>query len=247
MISELVNDDGTMMRGDRLRDFAGRHQLIMISIEQLIGYRRRREQLVDRIAVTRLPTAYGDFTGYAYRSRLTGTEHLALVAAEPGDPGEPVLTRVHSECLTGDVFGSLRCDCGPQLAEALTTIGRLGGVLIYLRGHEGRGIGLAPKLQAYALQEQGRDTVDANRDLGLPVDARSYHDAAAILRDLEIDAVRLISNNPAKQDGLTDAGITVSERIATSAFVGPHNRDYLRTKRDRMGHDLSPEQKGTQP
>ena len=237
VIAELVDDDGTMMRGPRLQDFAERHQMIMISIEQLIDYRRRREALVDRVAVTQLPTEYGDFVGYGYRSRLTGIEHLALVAGSP-DPNQPVLTRVHSECLTGDVFGSLRCDCGPQLSEALTSIGRGTGVLIYLRGHEGRGIGLAQKLQAYALQDQGRDTVDANRDLGLPVDARSYHEAAAVLRDLGFGSVQLLSNNPAKAHGLTTAGITVSERIPTGAFVGPHNEAYLRTKRDRMGHRL---------
>lgn len=239
VISELVNDDGTMMRGDRLAHFADDHGLTMISIEQLSRYRWRHDDLVERVATTRLPTSHGTFTAYAYRSRLTGAEHLALVAGDPADGG-PVLTRVHSECLTGDAFGSLRCDCGPQLQDALARIADEGrGVLVYLRDQEGRGIGLAPKLQAYQLQESGRDTVDANLDLGLPADARSYEDAGQILRDLGVGDVRLITNNPAKQEGLERSGITVAERIRAAAFTTPYNLDYLRTKRDRMGHDLS--------
>ncbi|QDP94523.1 bifunctional 3,4-dihydroxy-2-butanone-4-phosphate synthase/GTP cyclohydrolase II [Microlunatus elymi] len=237
VICELVNDDGTMMRGPQLRRFAQRHDLIMISIEQLARYRWRHERMVERIAVTRLPTAYGEFTAYGYRSRLTGVEHVALVSGRPGT--DAVLARVHSECLTGDVFGSLRCDCGPQLQDAMARIGRDGGVLIYLRGQEGRGIGLVPKLRAYQLQERGRDTVDANLDLGLPADARSYDDAAQILRDLDIASVRLITNNPAKQDGLVRGGIRVVERIDTGTFSGPDNLRYLQTKRDRMGHRLT--------
>ncbi|HEY9294047.1 MAG TPA: bifunctional 3,4-dihydroxy-2-butanone-4-phosphate synthase/GTP cyclohydrolase II [Microlunatus sp.] len=237
VISELINDDGTMMRDRQLHDFAEEHGLAMITIEQLARYRWRHERLVERIAATRLPTPYGEFTAYGYRSRLTGVEHVALVAGDPGV--DAVLTRVHSECLTGDVFGSLRCDCGPQLEDSLARIGREGGVLIYLRGQEGRGIGLVPKLRAYQLQERGRDTVDANLDLGLPADARSYDDAAQILDDLGVHSVRLVTNNPAKQDGLTRGGIRVTERIDTGTFSGPDNLRYLMTKRDRMGHRLS--------
>lgn len=238
VIAELVNDDGTMMRGRQLARFAEQHGLVMITIEQLVGYRLRHERLVDRVAVTSLPTGYGRFTAYAYRSRLSGAEHVALVAGRI-DPAEPPLVRVHSECLTGDAFGSLRCDCGPQLDQALAAIAEHGGVLVYLRGQEGRGIGLGPKLQAYQLQDAGRDTVEANLDLGLPSDARQYHDAAQILRDLQLPAVRLISNNPDKQHGLQADGITVVERIPTGVFAGPHNVDYLRTKRDRMGHEFA--------
>jgi 3,4-dihydroxy 2-butanone 4-phosphate synthase/GTP cyclohydrolase II len=237
VIAELINDDGTMMRGPQLQAFATQHGLITISVEELAGYRRRHEGGVERIAVTTLPTAYGDFAAYAYRSRTSGTEHIALLAGTV-DRTTPALTRVHSECLTGDAFGSQRCDCGPQLQRALATIASAGGVLIYLRDQEGRGIGLAPKLQAYALQDQGRDTVDANRDLGLPVDARRYDDAAAILDDLEIGAVRLLSNNPAKQRGLEDAGITVAELVPITTSAGRHNLRYLQTKRDRLGHAL---------
>jgi 3,4-dihydroxy 2-butanone 4-phosphate synthase/GTP cyclohydrolase II len=237
VIAELVNDDGTMMRGAQLDTFAEEHGLTVISIEQLAAYRLRHEQHLERVAVTSLPTAYGEFTAYAYRATLTGAEHVALAAGRIDR--SPVLTRVHSECLTGDAFGSLRCDCGPQLADALRTIADQGGVLIYLRGQEGRGIGLAPKLRAYQLQDAGRDTVEANLDQGLPADARSYHDAAQILADLGIEQVRLISNNPAKQDGLERGGVEVVERIPTGTFAGPHNLGYLRTKRDRMGHDIA--------
>ncbi|SDS84356.1 bifunctional 3,4-dihydroxy-2-butanone-4-phosphate synthase/GTP cyclohydrolase II [Microlunatus soli] len=238
VIAELVNDDGTMTRGRQLTTFAEQHRLTMISIEQLAGYRWRHERLIEPVAVTNLPTAYGIFTAHAYRSLITGAEHVALVGGTV-DVDTPVLTRVHSECLTGDAFGSLRCDCGPQLTDALATIAEQGGVLVYLRGQEGRGIGLAPKLQAYQLQESGRDTVDANLDLGLPADARSYDDAAQILRDLGVSAVRLITNNPAKQRGLERGGIDVTELIATGTFAGPDNINYLRTKRDRMGHRLA--------
>jgi 3,4-dihydroxy 2-butanone 4-phosphate synthase/GTP cyclohydrolase II len=242
VISELVTDDGTMLRGQALRDFAQEHGLIMISIDQLAGYRWRHDQLVERVAVTALPTAYGTFTAYGYRARLTGVEHVALVAGEVRQAGEadpPVLVRVHSECLTGDAFGSLRCDCGPQLHAAMEEIAATGGVLVYLRGQEGRGIGLAPKLRTYQLQDFGRDTVDANLDLGLPVDARSYGEAGQILRDLGVRATRLISNNPDKQSGLVEAGIAVAERLPTATFRTPYNQHYLQTKRDRMGHQLS--------
>ncbi|QGN34990.1 bifunctional 3,4-dihydroxy-2-butanone-4-phosphate synthase/GTP cyclohydrolase II [Microlunatus sp. Gsoil 973] len=239
VISELINDDGTMMRRPQLKEFASRHGLIMISIDQLARYRWRHDSLLQRLTSTSLPTAHGTFTVYAYRSRVTGVEHLALVAGQPDGSDEPVLVRVHSECLTGDAFGSLRCDCGPQLQDALATISRRGrGVVVYLRGHEGRGIGLVNKLQAYRLQDLGRDTVDANLDLGLPADARSYDDAGQILRDLGIGTVRLITNNPAKVDGLRRSGIAVTERIATPAFTSAYNLGYLQTKHQRMGHDL---------
>ncbi|GAB3919754.1 riboflavin biosynthesis protein RibBA [Microlunatus endophyticus] len=239
VISELTSDDGTMLRGPQLADFARDHRLTMISIEQLARYRWRHESLLERVAITGLPTVHGTFTAYGYRSRMTGVEHVALVAGDAGGDDDPVLVRVHSECLTGDAFGSLRCDCGPQLRDAMARIAEQGrGVLVYLRGQEGRGVGLAPKLQAYQLQEAGRDTVDANLDLGLPADARSYDDAAQILRDLGASQVRLITNNPAKIEGLRRSGITVTEQIRTAAFTTPYNIDYLRTKRDRMGHDL---------
>lgn len=240
VISELVTDSGPMLRGPALQDFAREHDLIVLSIDQLADYRWRHDQLVERIAVTRLPTDHGTFTAYGYRSRLTGVEHVALVADQGVTPAdaEAVTVRVHSECLTGDAFGSLRCDCGPQLHSAMQQIATRGGVLVYLRGQEGRGIGLAPKLRAYALQELGRDTVDANLDLGLPADARSYGEAGQILRDLGVRTTRLISNNPDKQFGLIKAGITVTERIPTETFSTPYNRHYLQTKRDRMGHQL---------
>ncbi|HSF98356.1 MAG TPA: bifunctional 3,4-dihydroxy-2-butanone-4-phosphate synthase/GTP cyclohydrolase II [Ornithinibacter sp.] len=238
VISEIVNDDGTMKRGQDLRDFADEHGLRMISIEDLIHYRRRHENHVERVAETRLPTAHGDFTAYGYRIALDDSEHIALVHGDLGD-GRDVLTRVHSECLTGDVFGSRRCDCGPQLEEALERVVEAGrGVVVYLRGHEGRGIGLVAKLQAYELQDGGRDTVDANLELGLPADARHYAAATQILRDLGVSSVRLLTNNPAKTTNLTDYGVEVSERVPLTPHPNDHNLAYLLTKRDRMGHDL---------
>jgi 3,4-dihydroxy 2-butanone 4-phosphate synthase / GTP cyclohydrolase II len=244
VISELVNDDGTMKRGQQLRDFADEHGLAMISIEQLIHHRRRFENHVLRVAETRLPTAHGDFTAYGYRITIDGGEHVALVHGDVGATGEdgrprPVLTRVHSECLTGDVFGSSRCDCGPQLEEALATIVAEGcGVVVYLRGHEGRGIGLVAKLQAYQLQDGGRDTVDANLDLGLPADARHYGAATQVLRDLGVTSVRLMTNNPGKVTDLEGYGIHVAERVPLTPRPNDHNLGYLLTKRDRMGHQL---------
>jgi 3,4-dihydroxy 2-butanone 4-phosphate synthase/GTP cyclohydrolase II len=196
-------------------------------------------QTIERVAQARLPTVHGEFTAYAYRSAADGVEHLAVVAGELADGG-PVLARVHSECLSGDVFGSLRCDCGPQLDAALEMIAKEGrGVVVYLRGHEGRGIGLANKIRAYALQDAGRDTVDANRDLGLPVDARRYEPAALILRDLGVSAVRLLSNNPRKVAALEDAGIAVAERIPLAIEPNIENRHYLHTKQIRLGHWLT--------
>ena len=240
VLVEVVNDDGTMKRGPELREFADAHGLKLISIEQMVHYRRRTETHVERVAETRLPTKYGDFTAFGYRITVDDSEHIALVYGDPGDlSGEPVLTRVHSECLTGDVFGSARCDCGPQLEEALRRIAEEGrGVVIYLRGHEGRGIGLLAKLQAYQLQDGGRDTVDANLDLGLPADARHYGAATQILRDLKVDTVRLLTNNPDKTTSLESYGVPVAERVALTPRPNDHNLGYLQTKRDRMGHDL---------
>jgi len=238
VISEIVNDDGTMKRGQQLRDFADEHGLAMISIEDLIHYRRRHETQVVRMAETRLPTAHGEMAAYGYRTTIDNTEHIALVCGDLGD-GTDVLTRVHSECLTGDVFGSRRCDCGPQLEEALSRVGKSGrGVVVYLRGHEGRGIGLVAKLQAYQLQDGGRDTVDANLDLGLPADARHYGAASQILRDLGVRSVRLLTNNPAKTRNLREYGVEVTERVPLTPHPNGHNLAYLLTKRDRMGHDL---------
>jgi 3,4-dihydroxy 2-butanone 4-phosphate synthase/GTP cyclohydrolase II len=238
VLVEVVNDDGTMKRAPELREFADEHGLAMISIDDLVRYRRRHENLVERVAETRLPTRHGDFTAYGYRITVDGTEHIALVYGDVSGP-EPVLTRVHSECLTGDVFGSARCDCGPQLDEALERIVKEGrGVVVYLRGHEGRGIGLVAKLQAYQLQDGGRDTVDANLDLGLPADARHYGTATQVLRDLKVESVRLMTNNPDKVDNLEDFGIKVAERVPLTPHPNDHNLAYLLTKRDRMGHHL---------
>ncbi len=238
VISEIVNDDGTMKRGRELREFADEHGLRMISIEDLIHYRRRHETHVTRVAETRLPTAHGSFAAYGYQITIDDSEHIALVYGDISD-GEQVLTRVHSECLTGDVFGSRRCDCGPQLEEALQRIVEEGrGVVVYLRGHEGRGIGLVAKLQAYQLQDGGRDTVDANLDLGLPADARHYGTATQILRDLGVRSVRLLTNNPAKSTSLEEYGVQVTERVRLTPHPNDHNLGYLLTKRDRMGHDL---------
>ncbi|MCG6495338.1 bifunctional 3,4-dihydroxy-2-butanone-4-phosphate synthase/GTP cyclohydrolase II [Kitasatospora sp. A2-31] len=243
-IAEVVNDDGTMARLPELVAFAREHGLAIISIEDLIAYRRRTELHVDRAAVTALPTAYGEFTAVGYRGSIDGVEHLALVAggldADGRLPdGEDVLVRVHSECLTGDVFGSLRCDCGPQLEASLRRVAEAGrGVVLYLRGHEGRGIGLAHKLRAYELQEQGRDTVDANLDLGLPADARDYSIGAQMLGDLGVRSLTLLTNNPEKLAALTEHGLKVKGREAVQPPAGEHNLRYLRTKRDRMGHDL---------
>ncbi|HWJ66505.1 MAG TPA: bifunctional 3,4-dihydroxy-2-butanone-4-phosphate synthase/GTP cyclohydrolase II [Nocardioides sp.] len=241
VLVEVVNDDGTMKRAPELRAFADEHGLAMISIEDLVRYRRRVERHVVREAETRLPTAHGEFTAIGYTITVDGSEHVALVHGDPANLGKdgPVLTRVHSECLTGDVFGSNRCDCGPQLDEAIERIVENGtGVVVYLRGHEGRGIGLVAKLQAYQLQDGGRDTVDANLDLGLPADARHYGAATQILKDLGVEEVRLLTNNPAKVSSLEDYGIKVAERVPLTPHPNDHNIAYLLTKRDRMGHEL---------
>jgi 3,4-dihydroxy 2-butanone 4-phosphate synthase/GTP cyclohydrolase II len=238
VLVEIVNDDGTMRRAPELRAFADEHGLAMISIDELVRYRHRTEALVERVAETRLPTAHGEFAAYGYRSTIDGSEHLALVYGDISGE-EPVLARVHSECLTGDVFGSQRCDCGPQLDEALERVVAAGrGVVVYLRGHEGRGIGLVAKLEAYALQDAGRDTVDANLDLGLPADARHYGAASQVLRDLGVTRVRLLTNNPDKSAALADFGVAVEARVPLTPRPNAHNLRYLRTKRDRMGHTI---------
>jgi 3,4-dihydroxy 2-butanone 4-phosphate synthase/GTP cyclohydrolase II len=238
VIAELVNDDGTMKRGQELRDFADEHGLAMIAIADLIQHRRRHESQVERLVSTRLPTETGEFTAYGYRNIVDGSEHIALVRGDLGD-GTDVLTRVHSECLTGDVLGSLRCDCGPQLQAALAAVATEGrGVVIYMRGHEGRGIGLLHKLRAYSLQDVGHDTVDANLELGLPADSRDYGTGAQILADLAVKSVRLLTNNPRKHVGLEAYGIGVSERVPMPIAPNAENIRYLQTKRDRMGHDL---------
>ena len=237
-ICEVVEDDGSMSRLPQLAVFAEEHGLALISIADLIAYRRRTEKSVTRAAETRLPTGFGEFRAVGYRSDVDGTEHVALVKGELGD-GEDVLVRVHSECLTGDIFGSQRCDCGPQLHAALRAIDLEGrGVVLYMRGHEGRGIGLMHKLRAYELQERGHDTVDANLELGLPADARDYGTGAQILADLGVRSMRLLTNNPAKRSALEGFGLQVNGRVPLPGNVTPDNIRYLRTKRDRMGHDL---------
>ncbi|WP_030745609.1 bifunctional 3,4-dihydroxy-2-butanone-4-phosphate synthase/GTP cyclohydrolase II [Streptomyces griseus] len=237
-IVEIAGEDGVMLRLPELIPFARKHGLTIISIEDLIAYRRSAEPTVRREAEVHLPTAHGDFTAYGYRSTVDGVEHVALVHGELGD-GEDVLVRVHSECLTGDVFHSLRCDCGPQLQASMDRIQEAGrGVVVYLRGHEGRGIGLLSKLRAYELQERGRDTLDANLELGLPADARDYAAGAQILGDLGVRSLRLMTNNPDKIDALTRHGLVVEGREPMPVQAGEHNLRYLRTKRDRMGHDL---------
>ncbi|MEU9778275.1 MULTISPECIES: bifunctional 3,4-dihydroxy-2-butanone-4-phosphate synthase/GTP cyclohydrolase II [unclassified Streptomyces] len=237
-IVEIAGEDGVMLRLPELVPFARKHGLTIVSIEDLIAYRRSAEPTVRREAEADLPTRHGRFTAYGYRSTVDGVEHVALVHGDLGD-GEDLLVRVHSECLTGDIFHSLRCDCGPQLEESMRRVTETGrGVVVYLRGHEGRGIGLMSKLRAYELQERGRDTLDANLELGLPADARDYAAAARILADLGARSVRLMTNNPEKVTALTRHGIRVLRREAVPVTAGEHNLRYLRTKRDRMGHDL---------
>jgi 3,4-dihydroxy 2-butanone 4-phosphate synthase/GTP cyclohydrolase II len=238
VVCEIVHDDGSMMRAPELREFADDHGLAMISIADLIRYRRRYESQVARVAETRLPTAHGTFQAIAYRDTVDRSEHVALIMGDVGD-GMPVLVRVHSECLTGDTFGSVRCDCGPQLQAALAKVAAEGrGVVLYMRGHEGRGIGLVHKLRAYELQDAGHDTVDANLELGLPADARDYGTGAQILADLGVKELRLLTNNPAKLAGLEGYGMRVVDRIGLPISPNPENLRYLQTKRDRMGHDL---------
>jgi 3,4-dihydroxy 2-butanone 4-phosphate synthase/GTP cyclohydrolase II len=239
-LCEVVSekDPAGMARADELRVFADEHELALISIADLIAYRRRSEKLVERVASARVPLRYGEFTAVGYSSSYDRREHVAFVFGDIGD-GEDVLVRVHSECLTGDVFGSLRCDCGPQLDAALAAVAREGrGVVLYIRGHEGRGIGLLHKLQAYQLQDAGADTLDANLELGLPADARDYGTGAQILVDLGIHSMQLLTNNPAKRAGLEGYGLRITGRVPLPVHANPENRRYLETKRDRMGHDL---------
>jgi 3,4-dihydroxy 2-butanone 4-phosphate synthase / GTP cyclohydrolase II len=268
VLAEVVNDDGSMARLPALRAFADEHGLALISIAQLIEYRRHSERMVRRVVETRMPNQFGEWRAFGYLSSVDGTEHLALVLGDigvPGDdstpggrpanggvpahgdlpatggpPGEDgVLVRMHSECLTGDVFGSQRCDCGDQLEAAMAMIAAEGrGVVLYLRGHEGRGIGLVSKLRAYQLQDGGADTVDANTELGLPVDAREYSTGAQMLADLGVRSLRLLTNNPAKVLGLSGFGIKVTGRVSLPVTPTPDNLRYLMAKRDRLGHQI---------
>jgi 3,4-dihydroxy 2-butanone 4-phosphate synthase / GTP cyclohydrolase II len=250
-ISEVVAEDGEMMRLPDLLEFGEREGVLVVTIEALIEYLNelRTDEPQERVDAipessrvifeveTLIPTEYGPFTIRAYRDRNTGADHVAVIAGDLKPTGS--LVRVHSECLTGEVFGSLKCECGPQLRTALETIQRDGGVVVYLRGHEGRGIGLINKLRAYRLQEQGLDTLDANLALGLPADARDYGAAAAILKELGLDSVRLLTNNPEKERQLEQYGIEVSERVPLVVGVGAFNENYLETKRTRMGHSIT--------
>ncbi|MDP1849100.1 MAG: bifunctional 3,4-dihydroxy-2-butanone-4-phosphate synthase/GTP cyclohydrolase II [Solirubrobacteraceae bacterium] len=237
VICEVMNDDGTMARVEDLVGYCARHGLKMITVADLIAYRRRHDKLVERVVSTKLPTGFGDFEAVGYRELVGGKHHVALVKGEV-DGKEDVLVRVHSECLTGDVFHSLRCDCGEQLESALAMIEREGtGVLLYL-SQEGRGIGLLNKLRAYKLQEGGMDTVEANLQLGLPADLRDYGIGAQILVDLGLSSIRILTNNPKKIRGLEGYGLSVCEQLPIEHISNPHNEDYLRAKRDRMGHTL---------
>jgi 3,4-dihydroxy 2-butanone 4-phosphate synthase / GTP cyclohydrolase II len=239
VLCEIVTSDkASMARMAELERFADEHHLPLISIADLIRYRRQNEMLIKRVAQARIPTPDGEYAAYVYESLLDGEQHLAFVRGEVAGH-ENVLVRVHSECLTGDVFGSLRCDCGPQLHGALDLIEREGrGVLVYLRGHEGRGIGLGHKIRAYRLQEQGHDTVDANLELGLPVDSREYGIGAQMLVDLGVTTMRVMTNNPVKYGGLEGFGLDIVERVPLEPLANPENISYLRTKRERMGHLL---------
>jgi 3,4-dihydroxy 2-butanone 4-phosphate synthase/GTP cyclohydrolase II len=244
VLAEIVNDDGTMQRRPQLEEFAAEHGLVLVTIADLIRYRRHREKLVRRVSEARIPTQYGDFTAHVFQSLLDDTEHLAFVRGEVS--GQPnVLVRVHSECLTGDVFGSLRCDCGVQLDRALEMVAREGqGVVVYLRGHEGRGIGLGHKLRAYSLQDQGRDTVEANLELGFPADSREYGIGAQILVDLGVTTMRLITNNPAKYGGIEGYGLEIVDRVPMRIEPTAENIAYLRAKQEKLGHllDIEPDQ-----
>jgi 3,4-dihydroxy 2-butanone 4-phosphate synthase/GTP cyclohydrolase II len=243
VLAEVMNDDGTVAKLPDLERFAKEHNLLVGSIADIIAHRRHHEKLIARAAEARLPTPYGPFRVVGFTSLVDDRHHVALVKGEIGD-GEEVLVRVHSECLTGDVFGSTRCDCGAQRDLALARIGQEGrGVFLYIRGHEGRGIGLLHKLEAYHLQDQGRDTVEANLDLGLPVDARDYGVGAQILYDLGVRSMRLLTNNPAKRAGIEGYGLSIIERIPLLSVPTPENERYLHTKEEKLGHlfDEDPE------
>ncbi len=244
VLSEVVNDDGTMARLEDLENFASRYGLVLISIADLIRYRRHREKLVRRVSEARIPTRHGDFTAYVFESLLDGAEHMAFVRGDVAGQTN-TLVRVHSECLTGDVFGSMRCDCGFQLDLALAQIAAEDqGIVVYLRGHEGRGIGLGHKLRAYRLQDEGRDTVEANLELGFPVDSREYGIGAQILVDLGVTTMRLLTNNPSKYGGIDGYGLEIVERVPLAAEPNDENIAYLRTKQQKMGHLLEIEDDG---
>ena len=237
IVCEIMNDDGSMSRMDTLEVFAEKWDLKILSIAQIIAYRRRHDKLIERVAEARLPTKYGEFKAIAYRSAVDPGEHIALTIGK-WEPDEPVLVRIHSECMTGDVFGSLRCDCGEQVEMALTTLAKEGvGVFLYMR-QEGRGIGLNNKIKAYSLQETGMDTVEANRTLGFDADMRHYDIGGQILRDLGVTKLRLLTNNPRKMVGISGFGIEITERVPVEVTINDENRDYMRTKKLRMGHIL---------
>ncbi len=238
VLAEIMNDDGSVARLPELEKFAEEHGLLMGTIADLISHRRHKEKLVERVVEARIPTDHGTFNAVGYRSLVDDRQHIALVMGDLGD-GQSVLTRVHSECLTGDVFGSLRCDCGDQLDAALARVGEEGrGVVLYIRGHEGRGIGLLHKLAAYKLQDEGLDTVDANVNLGLPVDARDYGVGAQILYDLGVRSMRLMTNNPTKRAGIEGYGLSILEQVPLTIDHNDENRSYLRAKATRLGHQM---------
>lgn len=238
VICELVNDDGSVQRLPQLAEFADQHGLVVCSIADLIAYRRQHEKLVHRMVEAEIPTPFGPFTAVGYESEMDGHQHIALLKGNP--EGKPdMLVRMHSECLTGDVFGSLRCDCGTQLMDAMRQIAEHGeGVIVYIRGHEGRGIGIMHKLQAYKLQDDGRDTVEANVELGFAPDSRDYGTGAQILVDLGLSTLRLLSNNPTKRAGLEGYGLEIVDRVPIETTPTTENLRYLETKRDKMGHEL---------